>query len=421
MKLLQSNAMILFLSTLLYLSPSIEAGVHDESSFFLRHRDVASHALDVSRTDTTNYEIDESSSRELMSQLELNWRISRPKFNFSGLEFYLNYTVSNSIEDTFIEYKVFDGLKCSKGGGIDITNNDQYLLSNLTPDLKPVGDGSSTRDMLLSLVVDADTIKKTPLFEDFGTYAHVDFCVRFSVYRQNIEGVQVEINFKETPIRLEIDLVADVNAIQSGLTDAELLTELAQQDSAVEAFLCDSGGNVVENEQSSQGTTLQICVRPTEETTQQGASIRQIESFYFEKVNATHYAIQEHETSELTVLNCPIGSSKCSFEALLPASFFNDAGGIVHGEGTALLQFGSGETRRVQVKTPAARRRDSETDFPEDEPQTAPNRFGFDIMVLPVGYRLDDSSSSRIGSAPTSVCVWAIAALQTFVFFVALL
>jgi hypothetical protein len=415
MKLLQSNKMILFVSTLLYLSPTSIEAVQDERSIFLRHRDIASRALDVSNTDTNNSEIDESSSRELMSQLELNWRISRPKFNFSGLEFDLNYAVSNSIENTFIEYKVFDGLKCSKGGGIDITDNDLYLLSNLMPDLKPVGDGSSVRNMLLSLVVDADTIKNTPLFQDFGTYAHVGFCVRFSVYHQNSEGVQVEINFKETPVRLEIDLVAAVTAIQSGLTDAELLTELAQQDSAVEAFLCDSGGNVVENEQSSQGTMLLICVRPTEETTQQGAMIRQIESFYFEKVNATHYAIQEDETSELTVLNCPIGSSKCSFEALLPASFFNDAGGIVHGEGTALLQFGSGETRRVQVQTPQGRRHDSETNNPENEPQTAPNRFGFDIMVLPVGYHLDASS------APTSVCVWAIAALQTFVFFVALL
>jgi hypothetical protein len=234
------------------------------------------------------------------------------------------------------------------------------------------------RDMEVTVTIDPDTIVNTPLYEDFGAYAHVYFCVYFHVREQT----GVIANWVETPVLLVIDLIADVATIEGGsLSNMELVLQMAVQDSAVEAYLCDSDGNVASEGNTTQGTALQICVTPTAETMEQGAFIREIEEFYFSRDDNIHYAILagDADTSELTVLMCPVGTELCSFETLLPSEFFSDPG-IIHGEGVAYLQFGNGEVRRASVVM-----RQTETNIGHTLEQ-APTRFGFDIVALPDGY-----------------------------------
>jgi hypothetical protein len=244
--------------------------------------------------------------------------------------------------------------------------------------------------MEVTLTIDPDIIVNTPLYEDFGAYAHVYFCVRFDI-REEQSGVIA--NWVETPVLLVIDLTADIATIDSGsFANMDLILQMAEQDTAVEAYLCDSEGNVAAGGETAQGTALQICVTPTAETMEQGAFIREIEKFYFSRDDNVHYAILAGDagTSELTVLMCPVGTELCSFETLLPSEFFNDPG-IIHGEGVAYLQFGNGEVRRATSVV----LRQTETNSGHNL-ENAPTRFGFDIVALPNGYVAMSSSSTRL-------------------------
>jgi hypothetical protein len=257
--------------------------------------------------------------------------------------------------------------------------------------------------MEVSLTIDPDTIIHTPLYEDFGAYAHVYFCVCVQIREQN----GVIPNWVETPVLVVIDLTADIATIDSGsFSNMDLVLQMAEQDNAVEAYLCDSDGNVVAegNMNTTQGTALQICVTPTPETMEQGAFIREIEEFYFSRDDNVHYAILagDEGTSELTVLACPVGTELCSFETLLPSVFFNDPG-IIHGEGVAYLQFGNGEVRRTSVVM-----RNTETNIGHTLEQ-APTRFGFDIVALPNGhYRAYDAESSSSTLAVNGLVLLAL-------------
>ena len=241
-----------------------------------------------------------------------------------------------------------------------------------------LGNGTDLRNMEVTLTIDPDTIVNTPLYEDFGAYAHVYFCVRFDIHEQT----GVIANWVETPVLLVIDLTADVATIDRGsFTNMDLVLLMAEQDSAVEAYLCDSDGNVVNEGNTTQGTALQICVTPTAETMEQGAFIREIEKFYFSRDDNIHYAILQGDvdSSELTVLMCPVGTELCSFATVLPSVFFSDPG-IIHGEGVAYLQFGNGDVRRASVVM-----RQTGTNIGHTLEQ-APTRFGLDIVALPNGY-----------------------------------
>jgi hypothetical protein len=273
-------------------------------------------------------------------------------------------------------------------------------------DLRPRGNGTDLRNMEVTLTIDPDTIVNTPLYEDFGAYAHVYFCVYFCVLSDTPEQTGVIPNWIETPVLLVIDLTADIAIIDRGsFSNMDLVLLMAEQDSAVEAYLCDSDGNVVSEGNTTQGTALQICVTPTAGTMEQGAFIREIEQFYFSRDDNVHYAILQGDadSSGLTVLVCPVGTELCSFETLLPAVFFSDPG-IIHGEGIAYLQFGNGEVRRASVVM-----RQTGTNIGHTLEQ-APTRFGFDIVALPNGYyRAYEATSS---SSTLSVNLLVLLALQ---------
>jgi hypothetical protein len=330
-------------------------------------------------------------SQEINRDLNLKDRfnIEIPIFNYESLQFELEYVVSDMMGDTFVAYRVFDGHLCQEGNN-DITEND-YLLSRLRPDLKPVGDGDGFRTMKVTLNVDPVTIASSPIYEDSITSANVYFCVRFSVYNMDfLDPNALEVNFLETPVQLTIDLV-DGFAIVAEVTNSALVLELAYEDSAVEAYICDSEANVLEGDVKSQGESVRVCVVPNEETLAEGALLRYIEEFTFTREEHEQVAIlpgtEGAPATELTVVSCEAGSVLCAFETLLGAEFFYGGVGIVHGTGTAFLQFGEGEVvrRRLQVGG------DWGDKSPAEQLKERPTAFNFDIVALP---KEDPTSSS---------------------------
>jgi hypothetical protein len=306
---------------------------------------------------------DVQASQEINRSLNLQERfnIEMPIFSYDSLQFELEYVVSDIMGDNFIEYRVYDGHLCEQGNN-EITVND-YLLSRLRP-----------------------------IYEDLITSANLFFCVRFSVYNMDFQDPQaLEVNFIESPVLLTIDLV-DGFELVAEVMNADHVLNLAYDDSAVEAYICDSEENLIVGDVKNQGESVRVCVVPNAETLAEGAYLRYIEEFTFTRDNYSQVAIapgnEGAPASELTVVSCEAGSVLCAFETLLGAEFFSDGVGIVHGSGTAFLQFGEGEIRRLQVtgdwgeKTPA------------EVLEERPTEFNFDIVALPSEKSTTSASST---------------------------
>jgi hypothetical protein len=237
--------------------------------------------------------------------------------------------------------------------------------------------------MKVTLNIDPETISGSAVFEDLITHANVYFCVRISVYNMDsTDPSALEVNFLETPVLLTVNLVDGFEIASGTLTNADLVVELAEQDSAVVAYLCDSDSNVVEQgDTKNQGQSVRVCIRPTPETMAKGAFLRYIEEFTFRRDDITQVAIAPEmggvAASELTVVSCEPGATLCAFETLLGAAFFTSTG-IVNGDGTAFLQFGQGDTRRVKVVSRSTQVNDQGSIL-----SGTPTQFSFDLVVLP--------------------------------------
>eukprot|EP00339_Tiarina_fusa_P018457 CAMPEP_0117012630 /NCGR_PEP_ID=MMETSP0472-20121206/10586_1 /TAXON_ID=693140 ORGANISM="Tiarina fusus, Strain LIS" /NCGR_SAMPLE_ID=MMETSP0472 /ASSEMBLY_ACC=CAM_ASM_000603 /LENGTH=384 /DNA_ID=CAMNT_0004715743 /DNA_START=131 /DNA_END=1285 /DNA_ORIENTATION=- len=317
-----------------------------------------------------------------LSLLEARYRIERPVFKYETLQFDLDYVVSDFMGDNFITYQIYDGHLCREGNN-DITNNT-YLAPRLRPDLKALGDGTGNRTMKLTLNIDPDEITSTSIFEDLETYANVYFCVRFNVHNMNyFEPQAIEVNFREVPVLLTINLVDGFSIDLGQVSDTDLVVELAYEDSAVEAYICDTDSNIINGDVRNQGESIRVCVTPTAETLAQGAYLRYIDEFTFQREEHLQVAIEPgnggEAANELTVVSCVPGALVCAFETLLGAEFFADGVGIVYGYGTAFLQFGQEDEAAT-----SGRRLQSDRLSAEELLAARPTAFGFEIVSIPV-------------------------------------
>ena len=347
-------------------------------------------------------------NRDLGVDLKTRFHIDEPVFHYEKNKFELSYGVSDIMADAFVEYRVYDGHECKEGSN-EITEND-YLISKLRPDLKPVGDGSGNRTMKVTLDLDPFTIATSPIFEDFGTYADVNFCVRFMVYNMDyLDPSALEVNFLESPVYLKVNL-ADGFDIEFSTSNAELVLNLAYDDSAVEAYLCDQESNIVEGDMRSQGETIRVCVIPTAETLAQGAYLRYIDQFTFVRDEFEQLAIesgtQGAAASELTVVSCEAGSTLCAFETLLSSEFFDDGIGIVTGSGIAFLQFGPGPITGTSNITTTRRRMEEVNDgSTADLLANTPTGITFEIVAMPQEQTEALSESSKLKATVASVAM----------------
>lgn len=281
--------------------------------------------------------------------LKERYKITGPEFEYDDLQFTMDFEVSDFVQDSMVEFTLYDGLNCKDGGDNDITENDGYLLSRLRTDLTPLGDGSGVRlikvqsEIVPKAMGDSNIYKK----DDDGN-AVIEYCVRFSVYNMpKDQTYSTETNYLELPVKLVINLAAGFQ-VDADLSNADTVIAQATKNTAVEAYICDSEDNVVPIEATEQGQTVRVCVSPTPPNLAAGALMRQLESFKFRRqapVEVEQVAISPNTggvgASELTVVSCRPGSTVCAFETLLTADFFIREG-VVIGNGMAFLQLGVG-------------------------------------------------------------------------------
>ena len=344
------------------------------------------------------------------SLLEKRWNISGPVFGYRDLQFDLGFTVSDFIQDSMVEYRLYDGHNCKDGGNsvnrtgdADITDND-YLLSRIRPDLKPVGNGTGTREIKVTLNIVPDKVQNSTIFEDDVDRGLIMFCVRLSVYNLNTTNPQaVEVNFIEVPVILTVSLT-DRFSLSLFFNNSELVVQSAYDDTAVEAYLCDNDNNVVEFDSREQGLTVRVCIVPTDASISEGAFLRHLEEFTFWKGDDKQVAIAPktggQAADELTVVSCYPGALICAFETLLGSSFFNGVG-VVFGTGSAFLQIG----RESSGEQAARGRKLEETagdagKTPNDMLLDRPTGFQVQIIAVPSadcpGNRQEPSSVSTL-------------------------
>ena len=370
------------------------------------------------------------------SALEQKWYIEEPHFKYENLQFDLEYVTSDEMSDVQISYDVYDGHQCRGDGNggdsgavnsttttignVDITNAT-YLVSQLRPDLTEVNAGiNGRRTFKVTLNINSDEITSSPIFEDYETYAHVTFCVRFTNWNMDyFEEDAVEVNFIETPVLLVVNLVDTFEIDLSDVADEELVVELAYDDSAVEGYICDNLSNVVEGDSRSQGESVRVCVTPAAETLAQGAYIRYVDEFTFERGDYTQTAIEAgtggDAASQLTIVSCPAGSLICAFETLLGAQFFEDGVGIVYGSGTAFLQFGQDdeiteeETNRQRQRQRRNRRNLQNGKLtPAEALAERPTAFAFEIVMIPQDNEFAQSGGSVSHPHGMKLSLWIL-------------
>mmetsp|Transcript_61547 Transcript_61547/g.150663 ORF Transcript_61547/g.150663 Transcript_61547/m.150663 type:complete len:519 (+) Transcript_61547:352-1908(+) len=300
--------------------------------------------------------------------LEERYNMSGPVFTYDNYSFTFDFTVSDYIEDGAADYWLYDGHNCRDGGlgademaanynnttgnetvvvqgDVDITNDvTSPLNSRLRTDLTPVGDGTGTRTMKVTIDLDGTKLQNSTVYQVGNTSGFVEFCVRFGVFNQpkTFEDAE-EVNFIEVPVRLTVGLTDEFET-QIDINDADLVVQLAYEDNAVEAYLCDKEQNIVSFGSAAQGEELRVCITPSKESLSQNAYIRQIEEFTFTRDSYTQVSISPSTggapADELTVVSCVSGATVCAFETLLSADFFRDGAGVVYGSGLAYLQIG---------------------------------------------------------------------------------
>lgn len=325
---------------------------------------------------------------QYQSTLKERFAIQDPIFTYKELQFDLDFVVSDLMGDSYIQYQIYDGHLCREGDNdITLAEDNNYLYSRLRPDLQPVGTGDGFRTMKVTVNIDPANIASSPVFEDFETYGVVKFCVRFSNYNTDfLDPQSIETNFIETQIQLNVNLVDDFVVDIGEVRDSEIVLQMATQDTAVEAYICDSESNIVEGAESkSQGETVRVCIVPTQQAMAEGAYLRFIETFEFRREPYTQVAIEPDTfgspANSLTIVDCISGSDLCAFETLLSAEFFLDGEGTITGSGMAYLQFGTEEIVN-QRNLQDFNGRTAQQVLAEE-----PTGFSFDIRVVPVSNR----------------------------------
>jgi hypothetical protein len=334
--------------------------------------------------------------RELISLAD-KWNITENGFSYDQLTFTLDYNMSDIILDNMMKAELFT-TDCKEGGVIVPTTDLEVIL---VPDDTVPGVGENIREASVQIDVNPTTISKNPAVYSEETnpegqlVATVRFCMRFGLYTNG--DSQIEVNFLETLVTLQIDLTDGFTIDTINVTSRDELVRTATQAYEVEGFQCDFFNEPLTDAQivvaRKQGEIIRVCVRPNQVARDDQIYMRYIESFEFQRDYGgqigliSQPAVEERQASSnlLTELYCTPGSEVCAFESILYASMFRSPGSV-SGVGIASMQYGNNITskRRLHQYSRATQ---------EDDPVVATAEFGLDFELVPVSNPFLDSGA----------------------------
>ena len=299
------------------------------------------------------------------SELGQKWRISEPTFDYDSLSFGFDFEVSYVItsRDMF-QWTIFHDDDCQQ-------NYNGPSLTTIKENLRPHDTDNTKKKIGMRVYVNSETIgTDKDLYSEPSQlirgeqYGQVNFCLRVGLHTPPEIGNDIEVNFLEILVKLNVDLTDGFVINEVGVAPLDRCEQEAKDAFEVEGYFCDygtedlpivatDGDKIVYN----QGSVQHICVRPLQRGLDLFVRMRNIREFTWELKNSNvkQKAIENYQPSSngLTSMWCQRGYAICHFETILRSDFYRIPG-IVLGSGIADLQFG-GETSTTSV-APRVRR-----------------------------------------------------------------
>jgi len=288
------------------------------------------------------------------------WQIGEPEYTWTAADnkIDLNYAVSTFITEANPSVEIFDG-DCGEGANPK-TTGFTYALTGLEGTEIDVS-GAFTADgrtSELDVTVDPQTLSSDPdLFTDNGdNSASIVFCIRYSL---DAAG-DLEVNFLENLITMNIDLSAGFSVEAFSVTPKDKIEQTATQTYNVDAKLCVGTGadaNAIKADPPvdtvyNQGSLITVCVYPDTDAEGDGIVMNSIDSYSWKRQDPDVNGVTPPEINQNAIVggaadpatglttfdsSCN-GNAVCVFDTILFAQFYATEGSV-SGEGIATLQF----------------------------------------------------------------------------------
>eukprot|EP00980_Cylindrotheca_fusiformis_P013314 scaffold3389_cov119-Cylindrotheca_fusiformis.AAC.6 len=273
-----------------------------------------------------------TNAQDVLEQYEIGQ--NRMRYYSNKIDLY--FPVNSMVADGTAAVVTFSDSDCSES----IVGND-YLVPEIAYDDNYDPNGLSNREIKVQYTINYEVVEDSPVYTSISDgESKVDFCVSFillsGVGGQPISAIDTEISVL---LKWDDTFGEEVNVGPTGRDE-----NLARESYTVEGFLCDDNNEKIKfRVPKSQGSVTKICVKPTEDALAADVYMRRIDSFSFQRAGVggvdgeliTQDAIADGQTLPLTEMTCI-------------------RAGTVHGFGEAWLQFGRGNSRRLQIRIEAA-------------------------------------------------------------------
>ena len=324
---------------------------------------------------------------EELSDLERRWYISRPFFSYHGYEVKLEYNISDSIDPNALDFKIYDGVECRHGSNEIEDYDNNYLSSSfdlIESSNATIAEGEVQTNVFLhgtfqqleaSFRIDTDKIRFTSLYQDYGAFQQVSFCVKIGALHEEVGWNEtVEANWVQTPVIVQLKPLS----FEVGESPFDMAYS-SYETRSIEVEQCDTDSKVIDAsdpQSKTEGVSVRLCVHAANTTLSEGGNLLYVEDFSYQRHNNTQLAIKPHTGGEpapaSAPLECDLDSNVCSFDTVLGPEFFSSAG-VVNGYGTAMLQFDA-------INDPTEGAVGDSGDY---KPRIVPVRFGLKMVALP--------------------------------------
>ena len=279
------------------------------------------------------------------------YEIGNSTLVYGGMNISMEFQLNDLVPENTVQVTTYSDSACT----INITNNT-YMVQSLLwgPSTSP--DGTKNRNMTVLYQVDPASIKTSPVWKEQGANQYfVSFCVEVALYSGDVYNPSsAQIISVDTTADIRVDLLGNFG-VASGVGPADVQKEDASQVYYVEGFICDQNNQEIKYTQPKyQGSTIRVCVKPTDQALADGVFMRSVDSFTFQRVDGGSQITQTALTGgasanpALTTITCVRGSSLCYFDNLLKADFYYSPG-TVSGFGEAWLQVGHFPVKNVSL------------------------------------------------------------------------
>ena len=177
--------------------------------------------------------------RELSSSLADRFNIGIPNFNHIDKQFILSYEVSEYVsEGEYVKFELYDrGCKDNDGDPPNPVSSETTLPTTIQ--YSTAGDNEGMENIVeLKVDINPETfVEESTIFETPDRNSgKLEFCVRLEI----VLDESIVVNFLETVIVLDIDLIGDFAVGSSSVNAKQKKEKFGNQIYEVEAHLCDA-------------------------------------------------------------------------------------------------------------------------------------------------------------------------------------